>query len=860
MTEQQVYSHHRNSRATWHYHYLPIFLFAMLVMALIVTQEAKGTLSQSVQSAYAGTGSGQAVPAGGTATATPQCTPSAGWNIVSSPNHTGAANNYLNAVSALGPNDIWAVGYWYNSSPAKTLIEHWDGTQWSVVPSPDPGASRNELYGVTAIAPNDVWAVGTFFEVVGSDNVYHTLTLHWDGLIWTYIPSPNLGTWNNILRAATAVSSNDVWAVGSYVASLSSPETVLALHWNGTQWLDRSPITNPGSSYNILYGVDASSTNDLWAVGYYNTANGAAPLTMHWVGTKWNYIPSPIGTGRFNRLNAVDVIAPNDAWAVGYNNPDPGGAGNVVLTLIAHWNGAQWTQVSSPSPGTSSNYLYGVTAIAPNDIWAAGYNKSGTGPIETLTEHWNGTAWSTVPSPNTGTSVNWLTGIDAVSATDVWAVGYSGNANTLALRYTSTGCATPSVVATATRTATSINSPVSTSLPTATGTIGAPTATSTALAATATPTCQSTPGFRDVIIRDYEYWPQQNITVTVGTTVRWLNDGPSPHTATSDTGVWDSGVLDPGQAYQYQTGTPGTFPYHCTLHPGMVGSITVLAGCPPTITPTSTGTPTGIAGSATATRTGIPTQTTPLGTATSTSTRTSTAQMPIDTRVPTSTATQTVAVTATSTACTITFTDVHPDNVFYTFIRCLACRGIISGYDAGTFRPFNDITRGQIAKIVSNAAGFSEDPGPQIYEDVPTGSPFYRWINRLSMRGHIGGYPCGLVPEEPCVEPDNLPYFRPANSATRGQLAKIVANAAGLSKTPSGQFYTDVPEGHTFYVWIMRLTDEGAMSGYDCGGEGEPCDSENRPYFRPFNNVTRGQASKIVANTFFPGCQTPARR
>jgi carboxypeptidase T len=212
---------------------------------------------------------------------------------------------------------------------------------------------------------------------------------------------------------------------------------------------------------------------------------------------------------------------------------------------------------------------------------------------------------------------------------------------------------------------------------------------------------------------------------------------------------------------------------------------------------------------------------------------------------------------ATATACTITFTDVDENNVFYPFIRCLACRGIIGGYADGTFRPFNDITRGQIAKIVSNAAGFDEDPGPQIYEDVPEGSPFYAWINRLSMRGHIGGYPCGTVDTEPCVEPNNLPYFRPSNSATRGQLAKIVSNAAGLEGSPTGVFYTDVQEDHTFYVWIMRLTELAVMSGYDCGGEGEPCDSENRPYFRPFNNVTRGQASKIVANTFFPGCVAP---
>jgi hypothetical protein len=274
-------------------------------------------------------------------------------------------------------------------------------------------------------------------------------------------------------------------------------------------------------------------------------------------------------------------------------------------------------------------------------------------------------------------------------------------------------------------------------------------------------------------------------------------------------------------------------------------------------TATATGTATSVVVTATATSTLVPTaqptSTSTIGIPTSTST----AVVATPSNTPIASATNTVAVTATATACTITFTDVDETNVFYSFIQCLACRGIISGYDDGTFRPFNDITRGQIAKMVSNAAGFGEDPGPQIYEDVPPGSPFYIWINRLSNRGHMGGYPCGLLPEEPCIEPGNMPYFRPSNSATRGQLSKIVANAAGINTTPSGMFYTDVPEDHTFYVWIMRLTELGVMSGYDCGGEGEPCDDENRPYFRPYNNVTRGQASKIVANIFFPGCETP---
>ena len=162
--------------------------------------------------------------------------------------------------------------------------------------------------------------------------------------------------------------------------------------------------------------------------------------------------------------------------------------------------------------------------------------------------------------------------------------------------------------------------------------------------------------------------------------------------------------------------------------------------------------------------------------------------------------------------------------------------------------------------MVSNSAGFNENPGPQVYEDVDNTNPFYQWINRLSNRGFMGGYPCGTVPEEPCQPPANLPYFRPFANATRGQISKIVSNTAGIGGSPTGLYYTDVPEENPFYTWIMRLTNLGVMSGYPCGGEGEPCDDQNRPYFRPFTNVTRGQTSKIVANTFFPKCQPPIRR
>ncbi|MDQ3705016.1 MAG: S-layer homology domain-containing protein, partial [Chloroflexota bacterium] len=213
---------------------------------------------------------------------------------------------------------------------------------------------------------------------------------------------------------------------------------------------------------------------------------------------------------------------------------------------------------------------------------------------------------------------------------------------------------------------------------------------------------------------------------------------------------------------------------------------------------------------------------------------------------------------------------------FYPFVQCLACRGIVSGYPCGGsnpetnqpepcgtsgnpyYRPSNQITRGQISKVVagaSGASGSSGDPGPQKYEDVPPSNTFYQWINRLSNEGVMGGYPCG-GPGERCGA-GNRPYFRPNANATRGQMSKIVSNAAGFDEAVSGQSFEDLPPStspSSYYVYVERLFVRGIVGGYSCGGAEEPCEEEGRPYFRPNSPVTRGQAAKIAANTFFPHC------
>jgi hypothetical protein len=148
----------------------------------------------------------------------------------------------------------------------------------------------------------------------------------------------------------------------------------------------------------------------------------------------------------------------------------------------------------------------------------------------------------------------------------------------------------------------------------------------------------------------------------------------------------------------------------------------------------------------------------------------------------------------TPTACPITFTDVPPGSTFYPYVRCLGCLGIISGYPDGTFRPNNLVTRGQLSK--TNSVDLSEPHTDQIFEDVPTSHTFYIYIERLASRGYISGYPCGNP--EPCVPPGNKPYFRSGNNATRGQISKIVSNAAGFSDPPASQQFEDIIIGSIY--------------------------------------------------------------
>jgi hypothetical protein len=276
--------------------------------------------------------------------------------------------------------------------------------RWARVPSPTPGEGGN-LYDVAWASPGRAWAVGKWQDPSG---VVNTLIEGWDGSSWTLEDSPNPNALDNELFGVDAISITDAWAVG-----LTSSDDFLSLplaeHWDGSSWASVEVPAYAGTDYTLL-DVGAASPTDVWAVGFFRPLGDLSyGLIDHWDGTKWSIAGVPLVEKR-TVLSGVTVISSSDVWAVGNSYPLDGP--NHTLTM--HWDGSQWTVVPSPSPGDSSS-LSGIDAVGPNDVWAVGSSDGGS-----LAVHWDGAEWTSVPPG----SVAVLTDVAAPGADDVWAVGW----------------------------------------------------------------------------------------------------------------------------------------------------------------------------------------------------------------------------------------------------------------------------------------------------------------------------------------------------------------------------------------------------------------------------------------------------
>jgi hypothetical protein len=367
------------------------------------------------------------------------------WSIVATPDTSPATDNMLRGVTCVSTSSCWAIGFGGSADGdiSQTLAMFWNGTTWSIAPTPDTSPTEpNQLSGIACLSGDDCWAVG--WAVPGYHRYIRNLAEHWDGTAWSIVPTPDTNRKINELNAVTCVSESDCWAVG--IAGRDAHQQqhsgeVLIEHWNGSVWsmVRDFGVSGPGVVANELNAVACSDTTDCWAVG---TAFGAQEqtLTAHWNGHRWRFVASPdTSTSQVNQLTGIACAGATDCWAVGSGGNASSGE---EQTLAENWDGNAWSIVTTPDTSPDlSNRLLGVTCVDTGECWSVGDSTPASDSgAQTLAEQWSGTGWSIDPTENEASSaVDSLDGTECTGPSSCWAVGWfssptTGSAQTLVER------------------------------------------------------------------------------------------------------------------------------------------------------------------------------------------------------------------------------------------------------------------------------------------------------------------------------------------------------------------------------------------------------------------------------------------
>ena len=391
-----------------------------------------------------------------------------GWNIVASPS-SGEPDDIVLGSTCANAVECWTVGTTVTGlgtnpdAQFTPLIEQWNGATWSLAAVPANPAVHGGFFDVTCVSIADCWAVGTVLAGQGGQPT-GTLAADWNGTAWSIVPTPNpAGASGALLQGVTCVTTSDCWAVGyTTTATGGNESTLLVEHWNGSAWSIES-ATPSGQAYDELVAVDCSGPADCWAVGsagpnqekstflpIFPGGQGDQGLIEHWNGTAWSIVPSyqaaaPDGS----YLSSVTCVTGTDCWAAGSSTNSSGKAGT---TLAERWNGSSWSVVATAPPAGAGGALLGdVTCLSATRCWAVGSGSVGAGESGTngtghhtgtgtgtgggggtgtgggfmpkgFIESWNGSAWSIQPSPNV-TVLSILDTVSCVKGASCWAAG-----------------------------------------------------------------------------------------------------------------------------------------------------------------------------------------------------------------------------------------------------------------------------------------------------------------------------------------------------------------------------------------------------------------------------------------------------
>ena len=696
---------------------------------------------------------------------------------------------YLNAVDAASNADGWAVGEYGH-------LLHYTGTTWVAV---DPPVMRG-LY----LSDIDMTSVARGWIAAGPK------AFRYDTNAWVDV-STGLGA-DISMHSVSATGDHNVWGVGYRTNPCCQPTIV---RWDGSRWI---AVTSPVPATATLSDISIVDTTTGWVVGYDDEGDAVTPITLRYEGAAWVQVPPPPDAGF---LDYVWALSSTEAWIVGENaqgssriyrysgglwmswpTPDnsvPRGIHMLSPTLgwvatsqsLLRWNGSAWsveytgrslmdvveaggqvwavgdadTVLARTGSGTwvlqrggpTTNALYAVSVLDADNAWAVGSARTGTATII----HYTAGAWQVV----TTTHPYSLWDVQMLSATEGYAVGDGGVLRWDGTMWTQASSSVPlnglHMIASGEGWAVGPNGTIMRASGGTWALVSAPTNQDLLAVAMDSPTHGWAVGgdYPDgVVLLEYTggRWVNRttglppgspvylsDIWVAAGGRSGWIGGWRRPGMGQSallrlSAGAWTvaTGItasyverlapeaLDEmmalgcevyhyvGGSWQKQVMPTNSCQYDIGLVPGRGGWVVGPYGSIIRYNPLSPGQ---------------------------------------------------------------RFYDVPVGSAFYTYIECMAERGIVGGYADNTFRPAENITRGQLAKVVANSAGFNDPPGTQIFADVPPSHTFYSYIQRLANRGYMGGYPCG-GPDEPC-DVQRRPYFRPQHNATRGQVSKIVTNS-----------------------------------------------------------------------------------
>ncbi len=345
-----------------------------------------------------------------------------GWQAQQTPQATGSIVDDLQGVSCISQSECTAVGYYINgngvgNSLGATLAEAWNGSAWTIQPTPNPkGLNLADLESVSCTSATACTAVGSF-DRNGVNDI--ALAEVWNGSEWTLQPTVNPKTATSLMSGVACPVQSECIAAGSSEAKFGPSVPLLEVRGD-TSWKQVQVPVLDGTASSILQSVSCGSTTACMAVGSFKVSpSTTATLSEDWNGTKWRIVPMPIvkGSGT-STLESVVCTSPDACVAVGSETSGTSSAG-----LVESWNGKRWTieQISTP-PGTSS-VLSAVSCTSVEYCVAAGYYVLDSESFA-FTEIWNGSVWSidTVPLPPEGYDSE-LEAVSCTSPTACTAVG-----------------------------------------------------------------------------------------------------------------------------------------------------------------------------------------------------------------------------------------------------------------------------------------------------------------------------------------------------------------------------------------------------------------------------------------------------